>query len=200
MKKWIGDIDIDVQPNTKKENYGVRAIIYDESNNTIRPHPSGFYCYTNMPIDRETGMASIDYKEAENIGYIKIDLLTNTSYAGFNSKQEVLDSIDREPNWTLLNDESFVGKLPHLASHFEIVNEVSPTSIIELSDVLALIRPGKIHLIESYLKNKINVRSNLYRKPTNGKYYFKKSHSIAYALQIVSIMNLLDVRGAMVQY
>lgn len=194
------DIDIDVAPNTKKEEYGTRAIIYDDEVRTIRPHPSGFYCYTNMPVDLETGMASIDYKEAEDIGYIKIDLLTNTSYAGFNSKKEVLECIDREPNWELLNDESFVKKLPHLGNHFEIVNEISPKSVIELSDTLALIRPAKIHLVEKYLNNRNLVRENLYRKPTNGKYYFKKSHSIAYAVQIVCVMNSLDVLGSLVEF
>lgn len=194
------DIDIDVQPNTKKEDYGVRAIIYDGDNHVIKPHPSGFYCSTNMPIDNETGMAAIDYKEAEDIGFIKIDLLTNTSYAGFNSKQEVLDSISREPNWNLLNDEEFVKKLPHISTHFEIVDKISPSSVIELSDTLALIRPAKIHMVDNYLNNRELVRDNLYRKPANGKYYFKKSHSISYAMMIISVMNLLDVKGSMIQY
>lgn len=199
-KSWKSDIDIDVSPNTKKEDYGVRAIIYDESSKSIKVHPSGFYCDSNIPIDKETGMSALDYKFAESLGYIKIDILTNNVYSRFKTKDEVKKSIETEPNWNLLMDESFVNKLPHLANHFEIVEMVAPRSIIELADTLALIRPAKRHLIEKYIKNPKIVRTNLYRKPTNGKYYFKKSHAVSYAVMVVSMMNSLDVKGAFVKY
>lgn len=190
----VGDIDIDVKSHTDKDKYGVRAIIYDPEKKEVRPHPSGYYYDDNIPVDKITGNASIDHKEAESLGYQKVDLLTNTAYDSFKTKQEVLDCINREPDWNLLKDESFVKHLPHIGNHFDLVNQISPISIDELADVLALIRPGKKHLLEAYLKNKERTRLNLYRKPKKG-FYFKRSHSIAYSIQIVCLMNKKNVKG-----
>ena len=182
MKKF--DVDIDVQSNSNKETYGDRE--------ELQPHPSGVYIDSNIPVDNETGLSAIEYERAEELGYIKIDLLTNTSYSVFNTKQEVLDAGIKEPNWELLNDERFVKTLPHIADHFEIISLLEPKSIEDLADALSLIRPGKKHLIENYINDKISTRENLYRKPLDKKYYFKKSHAISYAMMIVCVMNSKD--------
>ena len=189
-----GDIDIDVKSHTDKNKYGVRAIIYDPDKKEIRPHPSGYYYNDNISADPETGYAAMDYKETEALGYQKLDLLTNTSYDIFNTKEEILESIRKEPDWNMLMDEHIVKSLPHIGNHYELLYQVKPTSIEELADVLALIRPGKQHLLQNYLKNKVTVRPNLYRKPKHG-FSFKRSHSIAYALQIVCIMNKKNTKG-----
>lgn len=194
--KAIGDIDIDVASRTNKSDYGVRAIIYDGERHRVKPHPSGFYVDSNIPVDGETGMAAIEYKESEELGFSKIDLLTNTSYDSFKSKQEILDAL-KSPDWKLLQDRPFVERLPQLGKHFELLEMIVPTSIQELADCLALIRPDKKHLIEKYIKNKERVRPNLYRKGKGG-YMFKKAHAIAYAHQIVCIMNKRDVMGLLV--
>ena len=136
-------------------------------------------------------MAAIDYEEAEKLGYIKVDLLTNTAYNRFKSKEEVLEALKREPDWDMLLNPKVVEKLPHLAKWGEILEELCPRSIEDLADVLALIRPGKNSLIHDYKKNKTKVRKILYSKPKKGM-YFKKSHAIAYAAMIVCVMNKLD--------
>jgi len=188
MTKKIGDIDIDLKSRTEKGEYGVRAIIHDQDRNRIKPHPSGHYINSNIPVDGVTGMAAIDHKDADELGFAKIDLLTNTSYDMFSSKQDVLDSLHKEPDWNLLLDEKFLKTLPQIGNHFDLVNKVKPKSIEDLADVLALMRPGKTHLLKSYLRNKDKVRPNLYRKPKSG-FTFKKSHAIAYAAMIVCVMN-----------
>lgn len=192
------DIDIDVASHTKKDEFGTRAIIYVPEKKDIKPHPSGYYIKDGMPVDGKTGMAAMDYKDAEAAGFIKVDLLTNTSYNTFESKEEVLEAVFTEPDWELLLDSEFVKTLPQLANHTEVVEEVAPKSIMELADTLALIRPGKRHLLEKYIQDKEKVRPNIYRQPINGGYYYKKSHAVATAHQIVAIMNKKDVRNLVV--
>lgn len=193
----VGDIDVDVKSHTDKSKYGIRAMIYDSEKKQIRPHPSGYYINDNIPVDKESELASLDFKDAEERGFQKIDLLTNSSYDMFESKEEILESLNKEPDWSLLKDEKFVKTLPHIANHFELVSIIEPTSIQELADTLALMRPGKQHLIDSYLENPDRTRPNLYRKPKKG-FRFKKSHAIAYACMIVCIMNKKDHRGLLI--
>lgn len=187
------DVDIDVKSHTEKDRYGVRAIIYDSETLAVRPHPSGYFVECAMPVDGMTGNAALDYKDAEERGFIKVDILTNSAYDGFNSKQDVLNALDAEPDWDSLKDPEFVAQLPHIADHFDVVEQVSPQSIDDLADVLALIRPGKMHLLSDYLENKALVRQNLYRRPKTGM-FFKKSHSYSYAAMIICVMNNIDNR------
>jgi hypothetical protein len=63
-----------------------------------------------------------------------------------------------------------------------------PTSIEQLAAVLAMIRPAKRHLIG---KPWTTVMSEVWIKPENNDYYFKKSHATAYAAAIVVQMNLI---------
>lgn len=193
MKK-IGDIDIDVKPNFNGSPYGVKAINYDPEKLAIRPHQSGHYVDGNVPIDPETGMSTVHYKDMEANGFIKIDLLSNSSYQPFKSKVEVLEAAEKEPDWSLLENEEFVKRLPHIGGNFELVKEVQPKSVEELADVLALMRPAKIKYIDDYLEDKDKVRKNLYKRAKKG-YYIKKSHAVAYALMIVCVMNKNDYRG-----
>jgi len=182
------DVDIDVKSHTKKDDYGIPAVIYDSEEKKIRKHNSGFYFNCNIPEDKETGWAAIDYKDAEDQGFIKIDLLTNYSYDFFHTKQDILDAMNKEPDWDLLLDEDFINKLPQISGHYDLIRKVRPKSIEELSDVLALMRPGKKHLLDKYLNNRNQVRKNLYTRPKQG-YLFKKSHAIAYAVMLVCVMN-----------
>lgn len=184
------DIDIDVAPHTKKEEYGIRAIIVKDD--VIQVHPSGYYMKDGMCIDPETGAATVDYKEADDRGFIKIDLLTNTSYENYESKKEQQDAITKEPNWLLFKDETIVSMLPHIANHFELISQLDIQSIPDLADALSLIRPAKRNMLTPYLTNKEATREQLYRKPISKDYYFKKSHAFAYAIMIVGLLNTID--------
>ena len=176
------DIDIDVAPNTKKEKYGIKASLYNRDLERFLSHPSGLYI-NNVPIDPLTGRCAIPYDDPNTDRFFKVDLLTNTTYKNFNSKQEVLNALEANIDWNLLKQRNFVGQLPHLSKHFELVRRVEPSSIDDLADLLALIRPGKQHLIDEYLLDKEIARSKLYQRPSSGA-YFKKSHAYAYALSI----------------
>ncbi|MBT8449363.1 MAG: DUF5312 domain-containing protein [Gammaproteobacteria bacterium] len=192
--KVIGDIDIDVRSITQRDSYGVRAIIYNEQTHDMRPHPSGYYIDSDVPVDPETGMSTVSFKDMEAVGYNKVDLLTNSSYDMFTSKKEVLTALHTEPEWELLSNEKFVSTLPHVSAHHELLSIVQPRSIEVLAEVLALIRPAKMKYIDKYIENPDAVRPNLYRKAKSG-YYIKKSHAVAYAHMIVCVMNRRGAKG-----
>lgn len=180
------DVDIDVSPSTDREKYGTRAGVYVEERGVYNPHPSGIYL-EDVPTDPISGICAFDYKYGDEKGFMRVDLLNNTIYSGYKSKEEVLQDVDAPVDWDLLKQRDVVESLPHISKHFDLVREVEPKSIIELADVLALIRPAKQRLIEPYLENRELTRENLYREPKAG-IYFKKSHAVSYALMIVCAM------------
>jgi hypothetical protein len=186
-KKPTFDVDIDVV-GCDKDQYGIRAMIYNGDTMKILPHPSGIY-FDEVPVDKETGLCAFDYKWGEAAGFQKVDLLNNNSYMKFKTKRDVLDSVSMEPDWSKLQDRDIVESLPHIANHFEIVSRLEPKSIEDLADVLALIRPGKKHLIEDYIEDKTAARRYLYKRSVNDQVYFKKSHAISYAVMVVCVMN-----------
>lgn len=186
------DVDIDVQPTFHREDYGIRAIIYNSEQKKIQPHPSGVYIDSNIPIDHITGFAALDYEHAESLEYIKIDLLSNNSYTRFLSKVEILELMNKTPDWNKLLDEKIVKKLPHIKKHHKLLCTLKPTSVEMLADVLALIRPGKSKFIDSYKVDPEEVRKVLYQRPADGNMYFKRSHAIAYALMLVVMLNVID--------
>jgi hypothetical protein len=184
------DIDIDT-PSTFNidEHFKVTHAMMLQKGD-IKQHPVGVY-FQNIPSDPLTHLAAIPYKKAEEHGYTKIDFLSLHLLDAFESKKEITALLKLEPNWKLLTDKDIVTQLFHLHNHFTLVNKIRPTSIQELADVLALIRPAKKHLVERYRKNKKKTRIELYRM-TGEKGIFKKSHAISYALNIVLQLHILD--------
>jgi hypothetical protein len=180
--KTLFDVDIDTTSKTVKSDYGIPAMIYNEEHEKITPHPSGVYL-EEVPIDPLTSLCAFDYKYGDSVGFMKVDILHNSVYDIFKSKEEVLEAVDNDIDWDLLQDEAVVTTLPHLAKHYEMVKKLKPRSVEDLADVLALIRPGKVHLINAYIKNKDKTRKDLYKRPPTGM-YFKKSHAISYAMMI----------------
>jgi hypothetical protein len=96
--------------------------------------------------------------------------------------------MEKEPLWQLLEHEDFSEKVFHLNGHSALLTQLKPTSVSQLAATLAIIRPAKRHLAnESWGK----IMQEVWTKPTNGEYYFKKAHGIAYAAACVVHMNLL---------
>lgn len=193
MTRRSFDVDIDVCSSINREAYGTRAAIYNEETGRVLVHPSGVYIEP-VPVDGMTGHAAFDYMRGDGVGLFKVDILTNTSYDAFVDKDDLLKNANIEPEWDLLKKRKVVEKLPHLSKHFDLVEKVAPTSIIELADCLALVRPGKTHLIDSYLENRTSTRRTLYQRPKEG-IFFKKSHAVSYAMMIVAILNKTHATG-----
>ncbi len=119
------DCDIDVNSKVDKNKYGVRAMVYNSDTEKVLAHPSGYYI-EQVPVDELTGICSFDYEYGEEQGFMKIDLLTNSSYDSFLSKDEVLTAFEQDPDWTLLDDEDFVITLPHIGKHYDLIQPIKP--------------------------------------------------------------------------
>jgi DNA polymerase III alpha subunit len=182
------DIDFPTSFNPEKLFPWVRASIV--KNDELSPHPCGVYPQF-IPRDAITGLAAIPYKEAEELGYYKIDFLHLGVYDNFQSREEIDALLEEEPDWNLLLDKSAQLKLFQLSKHGDILDTVKPTCIEELADVLALIRPGKKQLVKLYMTHRDVTRRTLYARDENG-YSFKKSHAIAYALVIKLQLHLIS--------
>jgi len=97
--------------------------------------------------------------------------------------------IDKEPVWDLLIHDDFTDLLFHVNGHGDILRKLKPNSVEQLAAVLAIIRPAKRHLVDESWNT---IMQEVWEKPTDGAYFFKKSHATAYALAVRVQMNLLS--------
>ncbi len=153
-------------------------------------HNTGVY-FTDIPHNPFTNLSTIEYKEAEERGYFKLDFLNVSMYEGIENEEHLVRLLTQEPNWSLLEYEEIVDQLFHINGHFAIVSKLKPTSIEQLAAVLAMIRPGKRHLVDS---DWATIFSEVWKQTDEG-YFFKKSHAIAYAHAIVVQLNALCERA-----
>lgn len=184
------DIDIDIPPTLKIDSIfpnWVRASIFKEGKLTA--HPCGRYPQ-HIPEDYITGLSAMPYDKAEEFGYTKIDFLNLNIYTHFQSRAEIEELLQIEPDWNLLLIPSCQTKLFQLANHGDMLDIIKPKSIEQLADVLALIRPGKSQLAKTYKVNRDATRRILYSKDKDG-YSFKKSHAICYAMVVVLQLHLI---------
>jgi hypothetical protein len=153
----------------------------------IRNHATGVYI-TDVPYDPVHNIASIDYTVADKRGYFKLDLLNVHVYTQVRDEAHLLELM-KEPNWSNLKDPVFVEKLIHLNNQFYNIQKMPEPidSIPRLAMFLAVIRPGKKHLIG---ERWTDVSKTVWDKGTDG-YIFKRSHSCAYSQLVVVHMNLL---------
>ena len=181
------DIDIDVADRDKllKLIKGTTAMILRD--NKQDKHNTGVY-FHEMPSNPFTGLSSIDYKEAEDMGYFKIDVLNVGLYKDIKSKEHLDQLLKMEPMWELLEHKEVVEKCFHIHKHFEIVMKMKPKSVEELAAVLAVIRPAKRHLLG---KDWDTVMEQVWVKPQGDEYFFKKAHAHAYAVAIVLQLNMM---------
>ena len=181
------DVDIDFfdrDGTLKLFKHAPASIIKDDK---IEKHKTGVYFHA-VPTHPVTGHSTLDYKKAEERGYFKIDCLNVNIYKNIKSEQELVELMIEEPDWDMLKDPKVVDRLFHLNGHFNIVSKLKPKNIEQLAAVLAIIRPAKRGLM---YKNWIDILKEVWIKPTDGTYFFKKSHAVAYAHAIVVQMNLI---------
>jgi DNA polymerase III alpha subunit len=155
-----------------------------------RKHNTGVYCQ-EIPKNPLTGQSSIDYKTAEGRGYFKIDFLNVSAYEGVRDESHLSKLLDTEPVWELLGEKDVCDQLFHVNGYHTLLADLKPKSITELAMVLALIRPGKKHLIPICKDQGFEAIKNDIWVKVDESYFFKRSHSISYACVIVVQLNLI---------
>ena len=178
------DIDID---------FADRNIILNKIQHRIakletgKKHNTGVYV-TEIPHNPFNEISTIDYKTADDRGYFKLDFLNVNIYKDINNNEHLAQLMEKEPLWQLLEHEDFSEKVFHLNGHASLLRQLKPTSVKQLAATLAIIRPAKRHLAN---ENWDTIMKEVWVKPTNGEYFFKKAHAVSYAMACVVHMNLI---------
>lgn len=181
------DIDIDFVDRDQALLHfkHVRASRID--NDKLVKHNTGVYLH-EVSVDPISNLCDVPYDQAEDQGFFKIDFLNVGIYKGVRNEDHLIQLMNTEPLWDLLEQDDFCNLLFHVNGHGSILRQMKPTSVEQLAAVLAVIRPAKRHLIG---KEWSEVFSDVWTKPENEEYFFKKSHATAYAMAIVVQMNLI---------
>jgi hypothetical protein len=112
----------------------------------VRRHNSGVYV-TDIPYDPVNECAAIDYEEAEQRGYFKIDLLNMSVYQLVKSPEHYDELLAKEPDWSRLwTEPEWAKQLVHVGNYTELLRTMKPDSIPRMAAFIAIIRPGKAHL------------------------------------------------------
>jgi len=180
------DIDIDLKNRDDVLNK-LKHIPASIITNTVKKHNTGVY-FHDIPHDPTTNLSTINYKEAEELGYFKLDLLNVNIYEHVKDETHLTRLLERIPDWSLLLHKEIVKQLFHIHDHYEIVSQMKPTSIDQLAMVLAIIRPAKRNLLGQPW---LTIEKQVWVKPNDTSYYFKKSHAISYAYAIIVQLNSL---------
>jgi len=187
MKPVVTDIDIDSPDRNQILNLFPHVIASNHNNNNPRQHNTGVY-FHDVPVDPLTNRCSIDYKEAEKLGYFKIDVLNVGIYNGIRDQAHMDKLLAQEPIWELLGEKDFCDLVFHMRGHHDLCKQMKPSNILELAAVLSIIRPSKRYLAG---KPWSEVFNNVWVKAETGNYYFKKAHAVGYAMAVKLHMNIL---------
>jgi DNA polymerase III alpha subunit len=181
------DIDIDFADRTRVLDIIKHVPASRLENGIIKKHNTGVYCH-KIPVNPLTGLSNIEYEEAETRGYFKIDFLNVSIYKDVKNEEHLIELSTKEPLWELLENDDFTNLLFHINGYGDLLRKLKPKNIEQLAACLALIRPAK-RALQNLTWN--DIMDQIWEKPTNGDYHFKKAHAIAYALAVVVQMNLI---------
>jgi DNA polymerase III alpha subunit len=186
----IGDVDIDFADR----NAALSLLEYTPAsilrNGSIAKHNTGVYFHV-VPVDPVTHLCSINYEEAENLGLYKVDLLNVHVYEQIKNEEHLLSLMNSPVDWTLFQYPEFTSQLIHLGNHCELVAALKPSSVNEIAMILALIRPGKRHLINICKNHGFGAIMSDIWTVSDGGYAFHKSHATSYAVLVKVHANLL---------
>lgn len=178
------DIDLDFRDRSeilKILDHRVATLDGDKKHNT------GIYP-TEIPHNPLNKHATIDYKTAESRGYFKIDFLNVSIYKDVENEAHLEGLINQEPDWDLFQYDEFVDQVFHISGHGDILRKLRPCSLSQLAAVLAIIRPAKRYLADSDWNR---IEKEVWLRPENDQYFFKKSHAYSYAMAVIVHANLI---------
>jgi hypothetical protein len=183
------DIDIDLA----NRDQILSLIRHTPARHTVqgqtRRHNSGVYV-TDIPQDPVNGCAAIDYEEAEQRGYFKIDFLNMGVYQLVRDRQHLDEMLSQEPPWSRLwQDPEWAKQLVHVGNYTDLLAVMRPDSIERMAAFISIIRPGKAHLQRQPWSQ---VFASVWDGDSSRGFVFKKSHAVSYSMLVALHMNLLN--------
>jgi hypothetical protein len=183
------DIDLDLADRNQLLNLIRATPARQLHQGQVRRHNSGVYV-TDIPYDPVNSCASIDYEQAEQLGYFKIDLLNMSVYQLIKSPEHYRQILDQDPVWSQLwNNTEWAKQLVHVGNYTDLLQTMKPDSIPRMAAFISIIRPGKAHL-----QNKpwSEVFESVWDGDSSRGFVFKHAHAIGYAALVALHMNLLS--------
>ncbi len=184
----IPDVDLDVKDRDKAVAALRNFVPASQVNNDkMTAHNTGVY-FQKVPADPVSGLSAFPYKEAEEVGYFKVDIIPNHVYDLVESNEELQELLDAPVDWDWFLDKRFFEaedrryQLTHLANYHHLCEMYPPKSVEDISCLIAMIRPGKKYLVGQPWER---VKEEVWVKPEGDEYFFKKSHSVAFAVLVV---------------
>jgi hypothetical protein len=154
-----------------------------------RKHNSGVYV-TDIPYDPLNGCAALDYKQAEDRNYFKIDFLNMSVYQLIKDPDHYQQMLSNPPNWQRLwTDPAWASRLVHIGNYTDLLGTMKPDSLPRMAAFISVIRPGKAHLQNRPWNE---VFDSVWDGDDSRGYVFKKSHAISYSALVALHMNLLE--------
>jgi hypothetical protein len=182
------DIDIDVGDRKQVLKLIQATAARQTHQGQVRCHNSGVYV-TDIPYDPINECAAIDYEQAEELGYFKIDLLNMSVYQLVTSPEHYKEMLTQEPDWSRLwTDPEWVKQLVHVGNYTDLLKSMKPDSIPRMAAFISIIRPGKAHLQNRPWDQ---VFASVWDGDDSRGFVFKQSHAIGYATLVALHMNLL---------
>lgn len=155
----------------------------------VRRHNSGVYV-TDIPYDPINQCSAIEYEEAEQRGYFKIDFLNMGVYQLIHSPAHYQQMLTATPLWSRLwLEPEWSRQLVHVGNYTNLLQSMKPDSIPRMAAFISVIRPGKAHLQN---KGWDQIFDEVWDGDTTRGYTFKKSHAVSYAALVALHMNLLN--------
>ena len=182
------DVDIDFANRNQILEIIKHIPARQENNGEVRKHNSGVFV-TDIPLDHMHNCSSIDYREAEDRGYFKIDFLNQSVYELIRDQEHYDCMLAKETNWNLLLDKQFCERVVHIGNYTDLVATMRPDNIPRMAAFIAIIRPGKAHLQRQPWES---IFASVWDGDDSRGFVFKKSHSISYARLVALHINLLE--------
>ena len=180
------DIDLDFA-NREDALSLIQHIPARQSNG--RRHNSGIYV-TDIPRDPVNQCAAIDYEQAEQRGYFKLDFLNMSVYQLVKDPAHYEAMLTASPPWERLwTDHAWASQLVHVGNYTDLLRVMKPDSIPRMAAFISVIRPGKAHLQNQPWTR---VFESVWDGDLSRGYSFKKAHAVGYAALVVLHMNLLN--------
>jgi hypothetical protein len=183
------DIDIDVPDRSKLLSIIDHISASQLNQGRVVSHNSGIYV-TEIPYDPVNKRSAIDYNEAEDRGYFKIDILNTSVYQLVKDQKHYDEMLAKTPDWNRLwDDPKWASGIVHIGGHTDLLQIMRPDSIPRMAAFISVIRPGKAHLQKMPWDV---VFKSVWDGDDSRGFVFKHSHSISYAMLVALHMNLVS--------
>lgn len=135
------------------------------------------------------GCAAIDYQQAEERGYFKIDLLNMSVYDLVKDPEHYEWILAQPVPWDRLwTDPAWASQLVHVGNYTSLLASMRPDSIPRMAAFISAIRPGKAHLQNRPWPE---VFASVWDGDASQGYTFKKAHAISYSMLVALHMRLI---------